>query len=114
MPGWDRGILSLINLRIFRTTLYRSPSVPFSSKAGRISVPARPRSDNLRIHRDEPGTSIATQTQETRTHAPISRVSNDSRPEVCGKFLRLKGERFWIKSVTYGSFRPNEEGDRKS
>jgi hypothetical protein len=32
-------------------------------------------------------------------------------PCVDGKFLVLKGRRFWIKGVTYGSFRPNDEGE---
>ena len=30
---------------------------------------------------------------------------------VDGKFLRLNGERFWIKGVTYGSFALNDEGE---
>ena len=38
--------------------------------------------------------------------APVS-----SRPQVDGKFLRVGGERFWVKGVTYGTFRPNEQGE---
>lgn len=32
-------------------------------------------------------------------------------PRVDGKFLRVGGERFWVKGVTYGTFRPNEQGE---
>jgi hypothetical protein len=30
---------------------------------------------------------------------------------VDGKFLRVGGERFWVKGVTYGTFRPNEHNE---
>src|SRR5688572_25910297 len=33
------------------------------------------------------------------------------RPRVGGKFLYVNGRRFWVKGVTYGTFRPNEEGE---
>ena len=33
------------------------------------------------------------------------------RPVVDGKFLRVNGERFWIKAVTYGTFSPNSKGE---
>ncbi|MEN8158588.1 MAG: glycosyltransferase, partial [Myxococcota bacterium] len=33
-----------------------------------------------------------------------------SRPRVTGKFLELEGEKFWVRGVTYGTFRPNSEG----
>jgi GT2 family glycosyltransferase len=38
---------------------------------------------------------------------PTARVG--SRVE--GKFLRVGGERFWVKGVTYGTFQPNEQGE---
>lgn len=38
-------------------------------------------------------------------------VSRSNRPQVDGKFLKVNGERFWIKGVTYGSFSPNDEGE---
>jgi GT2 family glycosyltransferase len=38
--------------------------------------------------------------------APLS-----SRPQVDGKFLRVGGQRFCVKGVTYGTFRANEEGE---
>ena len=34
-----------------------------------------------------------------------------NRPAVQGRFLTVNGERFWLKGVTYGTFRPNEEGE---
>jgi glycosyltransferase involved in cell wall biosynthesis len=34
-----------------------------------------------------------------------------SCPTVLGRFLHVKGKRFWIKGVTYGTFRPNEAGE---
>jgi glycosyltransferase involved in cell wall biosynthesis len=33
------------------------------------------------------------------------------RPQVEGKFLRVGGERFWVKGVTYGTFHQNDEGE---
>src|SRR5687768_14553495 len=32
-------------------------------------------------------------------------------PRVSGRFLVVDGRRFWIKGVTYGTFRANEEGE---
>ena len=32
-------------------------------------------------------------------------------PTVQGRFLNVGGRRFWIKGVTYGTFRPNSEGE---
>ena len=32
-------------------------------------------------------------------------------PRVNGRFLNVNGKRFWIKGVTYGSFRSNDEGE---
>lgn len=42
---------------------------------------------------------------------PPDVASRSTRPEVDGKFLKVNGERFWIKGVTYGSFSPNDEGE---
>jgi hypothetical protein len=33
------------------------------------------------------------------------------RPTVQGRFLNVGGRRFWIKGVTYGTFRPNRAGE---
>jgi O-antigen biosynthesis protein len=33
------------------------------------------------------------------------------RPTVQGRFLNVDGRRFWIKGVTYGTFRPNKAGE---
>jgi glycosyltransferase involved in cell wall biosynthesis len=33
------------------------------------------------------------------------------RPWVSGRFLIVNGQRFWVKGVTYGTFRPNADGE---
>lgn len=38
-------------------------------------------------------------------------ASSSSGPRVHGRFLNVNGKRFWIKGVTYGSFRANEDGE---
>lgn len=38
-------------------------------------------------------------------------VTPAARPQVDGKFLKVDGERFWIKAVTYGSFSANDDGE---
>lgn len=42
--------------------------------------------------------------------APIG-LSGGSRPQVRGKFLYWQGKKHYIRGVTYGTFRPNSEGD---
>lgn len=37
--------------------------------------------------------------------------TNDQRPQANGRFLRVGGRRFWVKGVTYGTFRANEDGE---
>jgi GT2 family glycosyltransferase len=39
-------------------------------------------------------------------------LSTNQRPTVDGKFITVKGEKFFIKGVTYGTFAPNESGDQ--
>jgi GT2 family glycosyltransferase len=34
------------------------------------------------------------------------------RPRVAGKFLELDNQKLWIRGVTYGTFRPNEDGSQ--
>ena len=45
----------------------------------------------------------------------VARGVSTTRPaagvEIDGKFLRVKGERFWVKAVTYGTFKPNSAGE---
>ena len=36
---------------------------------------------------------------------------SDSRVCLSGKFFRLGGEKFHVKGVTYGPFKPNEQGE---
>ncbi|MGI8966119.1 MAG: hypothetical protein ACR2H1_08555, partial [Limisphaerales bacterium] len=33
------------------------------------------------------------------------------KPRTSGRFLVVNGSRFWVKGVTYGTFRPNENGE---
>jgi cellulose synthase/poly-beta-1,6-N-acetylglucosamine synthase-like glycosyltransferase len=35
----------------------------------------------------------------------------NERPSVRGRFLHVNGKRFWVKGVTYGTFRPNADGE---
>jgi glycosyltransferase involved in cell wall biosynthesis len=37
--------------------------------------------------------------------------ATDARPRVNGRFLDVQGQRFRVKGVTYGTFRPNEHGE---
>jgi O-antigen biosynthesis protein len=43
-------------------------------------------------------------------HSPKNRGER-ARPAVDGKFLRVNGERFWVRGVTYGTFAPNSHGE---
>jgi glycosyltransferase involved in cell wall biosynthesis len=53
--------------------------------------------------------SVTTATQpRTGNRQPTSLRGG---PQVEGKFLRVGGERFWVKGVTYGTFRSNEQGE---
>jgi glycosyltransferase involved in cell wall biosynthesis len=45
--------------------------------------------------------------QDFRTPAQVDR---GARPRVGGKFLFVGGEKLYVRGVTYGSFRPNEDG----
>ncbi len=38
-------------------------------------------------------------------------VSEHLRPAVAGRFLTVNGARFWVRGVTYGTFRPNKQGE---
>ena len=40
-----------------------------------------------------------------------TKASRENRPSVHGRFLTVNGRRFWIKGVTYGTFRPNADGE---
>src|SRR5436190_10400443 len=41
----------------------------------------------------------------------VNGVSFQSRPRASGRFLVVNGQRFWVKGVTYGTFRPNAAGE---
>ena len=38
-------------------------------------------------------------------------VAADNRPRVQGKFIFAGGEKLYVRGVTYGTFRPNEQGE---
>ena len=43
--------------------------------------------------------------------APIPSVATTmQRPRVAGKFLYAGADKLWIKGVTYGTFRPGDDG----
>lgn len=42
----------------------------------------------------------------------LSASSLSQRPVVRGKFLYVGKEKFWVKGATYGTFRPNSDGDQ--
>lgn len=48
---------------------------------------------------------------ETRMTGDSLVLKSDQWPQARGRFLYVRGQRFWIKGVTYGTFRPNEDGD---
>jgi len=47
----------------------------------------------------------------TALRVPEPPKTNLAPVRVEGRFLYVNGERFWIKGVTYGTFRPNEDGE---
>src|SRR5439155_5440360 len=52
---------------------------------------------------------IATSTQVIDPGSEAAGDARRARPRVEGRFLSVGGRRFWIKGVTYGTFRPNED-----
>ena len=47
----------------------------------------------------------------TSTQITERAISPAIRPQVHGRFLSIGGRRFWIKGVTYGTFRANDDGE---
>src|SRR5215475_73959 len=66
---------------------------PFERVTPAFEIPARDH------HRDRAG---------AQTAAP--RHGEMQRPHVRGKFLHVGDEKFWIRGVTYGTFRPDGAG----
>jgi glycosyltransferase involved in cell wall biosynthesis len=54
----------------------------------------------------EPNNSPTITKRESKMHS-----KSDRRPQVSGKFLRVDGDVFYIRGVTYGTFRPRSNGD---
>ena len=52
---------------------------------------------------------IPTRSIERNLRATMPREG--SVPTVQGRFLNVDARRFWIKAVTYGTFRPNSAGE---
>jgi O-antigen biosynthesis protein len=44
-------------------------------------------------------------------HSGPDNTARARHPSVHGRFLNVNGRRFWIKGVTYGTFRPNADGE---
>src|SRR5215217_5711948 len=46
------------------------------------------------------------------TTANLAPLGDDVRPSVRGKFIFVGGEKFYVRGVTYGTFRPGEDGSQ--
>ena len=56
---------------------------------------------------------IGTQYAEPRSEEilfPAARGDNARRPSVLGKFLYAENSKFWVRGITYGTFRPDATG----
>jgi O-antigen biosynthesis protein len=60
----------------------------------------------LALQRSEYQTPAFEPNASARTKSPIT-----ERPRVEGKFLAVNGQRFWIKAVSYGTFKENARGE---
>jgi GT2 family glycosyltransferase len=60
-------------------------------------------------------TTISSQCDSFDDHEQSRLIRNgwspSDRPRVAGKLVSVRGERFFVKGVTYGTFGPNEEGE---
>ncbi len=45
-----------------------------------------------------------------RPYTLVRSAHPDGRPRVRGKFIYVRGEKFWVRGVTYGTFRPDPTG----
>jgi GT2 family glycosyltransferase len=52
------------------------------------------------------------ESEEARLTARGLEPRSSARPEVRGKFLFVDGEKYWVRGVTYGTFRPDEQGEQ--
>ena len=72
------------------------------------------RSGVMATHLSESGLVLEERPRQSSTALPISAEGTrgeSRRVAVHGRFLTVNGERFWVKGVTYGTFRPNENGE---
>ena len=85
---------------------------PESNLRSRVAPATSPLVDSAAYGRT---TALANSTRQLdslkapRLHA--STLDPLKRPKVDGRFLSVSGDRFWVKGVTYGTFRPNEDGE---
>src|SRR5215469_13140076 len=54
--------------------------------------------------------AIATDQSQVRNPGQLSDFTQMRRPRVHGKFLYIGRDHFWIRGVTYGTFRPDPTG----
>ena len=63
----------------------------------------------------EPVITLSARTKAARESAQDLKATKATpgwvRPHTSGRFLVVDGFRFWVKGVTYGTFRPNEDGE---
>lgn len=57
--------------------------------------------------------AVAPRRSDDTGEFPHSQLSDgkNQRPCVRGKFISISGEKFYVRGVTYGTFRPNENGE---
>ena len=49
---------------------------------------------------------------DVTSKSPNTKSVRFQRPKAKGKFLFVGNQKFWVRGVTYGTFRPNDEGDQ--
>src|SRR5689334_2081911 len=89
-------------MEIFTRTINGNVSLPEPS--ARVAFEQRPQ---ITLSQPTPVLKSA----RGSNHVSDELVSASSFPKVQGRFLEVNGERFWVKGVTYGTFRPNEDGE---
>jgi len=64
---------------------------------------------NIALRQRPPDIAIGPEREHAATAGEL-RAAVAARPVVRGKFLYLGDEKYWVKGVTYGTFRPQEHG----
>ena len=63
------------------------------------------------VRGEENGRNVVPPTRSSGGNLRPIAPREGSIPTVQGRFLSVDGRRFWIKAVTYGTFRPNSAGE---